>query len=508
MINESFDAMDTPNKKRKRDNFSRFVSSTPIKLANKENFLFSDSMCMEHKSIADIVAERNASKMKEANEFEVIRKPPKKKKKNTEDKCFVNPCLDLQVEEKSINPFEVVRSDNTEAIKLAQGVANEALDVAVNAEAHEAPTKVATNPFEVVRESELSQTVVKGIDNSAWELNPPARTPLMMPLPFTPTVNHRIDFSNMPDNLTPSALLSTKLILESQEEVGTPKKSVTVKSRKSLSVISEEVEIDIGEELDNYQLQLENSINEAKLQKRKYVFDAPKTIFEENESEKEQREEEEEDKAESPVLNNATYTKEVSKVIEESVIEVQVTVTETITETRSVMKESSVDHEPFLDENNEDVQFEEVDSFEEDFGKLGQFKRAYRTEAPAVFKRPSAVTALETQPKKMNLGGSIRRSIRRLMNPKTDKADKSSESNETEKHEGIFQSIRHSLRRKAKPKTNPVSLDNSVVGRTVFREKSNEDDGSKKTLERPTLKRHVVKTMKTFMESVEEFDHY
>lgn len=516
MINESFDAMDTPNKKRKRDNFSRFVSSTPIKLANKENFLFSDSMCMEHKSIADIVAERNASKLQQTNDFEVIRKPPKKKKKSAEESCFVNPCLDLQVQEKSINPFEVVRSDNTEAIMLAQGVANEALDIAVNTEAHEVPKTVATNPFEVIRESELAQTVVKGIDNTALEVNPPARTPLMMPLPFTPTVNHRIDFSNMPDNLTPSALLSTKLILESDEEAKTPKKNVTVKSRKSLSVISEEAEIDISEELDNYQLQLENSINEAKMQNRKYVFDTPKTIMEENENEEEvQQEEDDDEKTGAPVVNNATYTKELSRVNEETTthVEFHVSVTETHATTFSsvksaMKKESSVDDEPYLDENNEDVQFEEVDSFEDDFGKLGQFKRAYRTEAPAVFKRPNVKTQHDSQPKKMNLGGSIRRSIRRLINPKTDNTEKSSEeSTENEKPEGIFQSIRHSLRRKAKPKTIPVNLDNSVIGRTVFSEKSNEDS-SKKTLQRPTLKRHVVKTMKTFMENVEAFDHY
>lgn len=282
MINESFESLETPNKKRKRE-ISRFVSSTPIKLANKENFLFSDSLCMEHKSIADIVAERNAAnKLQKTNEFEVIRKPPKKKKKSSEDSCFVNPCLDLQSSEVPINPFEVVRSDNTEAILLAKGVSNPALEVA----AEENVTKVSTNPFEVIRDSE--PVVVKGIDNSALELNPPVHLPLMMPLPFTPTVNHRIDFSNMPENLTPSALLATKLVLESNDVVGTPKRVVASVTRKSLSVISEvSEEIDIGEELDNYQLQLENSINEAKMQNRKYVFDAPKAIAEEPEAEEE-----------------------------------------------------------------------------------------------------------------------------------------------------------------------------------------------------------------------------
>lgn len=501
MINESFEGIETPGKKRKRDNMSRFVSSTPIKLANKENFLFSDTLCMEVKSIAEIVAERNLSKLSKVNEFEVIRKPPKKKKKSSAECCFVNPGLDLKVDEKVINPFEVVRSDNTEAILLAKGFSNPALDVVVNAEM--AMVKVSTNPFEVIREtSELPKDVTaKGIDNSALELVSPPHMPLMLPLPFTPTVNHRIDFSNMPDNLTPCALLASKLVLENNENTaaacGTPKRNTTVKLRKSLSVISEENDdIDIGEELDNYQLQLENSINEAKLQNRKYVFDTPKTITEEPE-EDEEDEVEESSKAEvTTAPSDATYTKEILKIIEESTKEIYIT---SSVDTLSGLKESDVD------DNNEDVQFEEVDSFDEDFGKLGQFKRAYRTDAPATFKRPT-LPSTDAQPKKMNLGGSIRRSIRKLISHKST----ANESSEKEKHEGLFQTIRHSLRRKPKPKTAPTvaaSLDISVMGRTVFRETSN-DDGLKRTLEKTTLKRHVVKTMRTFMENVEEFDHY
>lgn len=498
MINESFDGMDTPNKKRKRDIPSRFVSSTPIKLANKENYLFSDSFNngMEHKSIAEIVAEKNAVKLQKVNEFEVIRKPPKKKKKTLEDFSFVNTGLDLKVGEKSINPFEVVRSDNTEAILLAKGVSNQGLDPVENYE----PTnvKAATNPFEVIRETELPK-IDGGIDNSALELNPPVHVPLMLPLPFTPSVNLRIDFSNMPDNLTPSGLLATKLVLGKDEDppvIGTPKRVTAVTARKSLSVISEEAEIDIGEELDNYQLQLENSINEAKMQNRKYVFDLSKVKEEPDNGETEEEAQlGDPPKGDPSVVNNATYTKENSRIIETST-----------KEATAGVKESDIDDTKLFDDHNEDVQFEEVDSFEEDFGKLGQFQRAYRTDAPAVFKKPEVKTSTDSLPKKLNLGGSIRRSIRKLINHKS---EKSNEQSENEKHEGLFQSIRHSLRRKAKPKTAPVNLECSVLeSRSVFRETSSDDGGQKKTLERPTLKRRVVKTVKTFTESVEEFDHY
>lgn len=480
MINESFEGVD---KKRKRDNNSRFVSSTPIKASNKENFLFSDSNCMEIKSIAELVAERNA--------FEVVRKPPKKKKKNAEDSCYVNKGLDEKAEEKSINPFEVVRSDNTEAILLAQGFSNQALDVFVNAEPMVVHQKVSTNPFEVVRENELPKPVA-GIENTAHELN---QQQLTLSLPFTPTVNHRIDFSNMNGSLTPCTLLSSKLVIENNESVGaaigTPRRNMTVKSRKSLSVISEE-EIDISEELDNYQLQLENSINEAKMKNRKYNFDTPKAIEEECENTEQGTENLKEGEAD---VNNATYTKDVSRIVEVSTVE-----TKSINSMKA-LKESNVDDEPFIDDNNEDVQFEEVDSFEEDFGKLGQFQRAYRTEAPITFKRPTAMPSSESQQKKKNLAGSIRRSFRKLISHKPE------ESSDNEKHEGLFQTIRHSLRRKQKPKATSVNLETTIQGRSVFREPSVEEC-PKKTLERATLKRHVVKTVRTFMESVEEFDHY
>lgn len=498
MINGSFEMMDTPGKKRKRENFQKFVSSTPIKMSNKENFLFSDS-CMEVKSIADLVAERKALQTVPVtvNDFEVIRKPPKKKKKpvTVEECCFVNPGLDLKVDEKVINPFEVVRDDDTEAKLLAKGVSNPALDIN-NEQPIQKNAEISTNPFEVKREVVEVPKPVCGIENSALDLNNPVRAALLLPLPFTPTVNHRIDFSSMPDNLTPSALLSTKLVIENNEAkvapIGTPKRNTTqTKAGRSLSVISEE-EIDIGEELDNYQLQLENSINEAKIQNKQYEFETKSQVEQEPEAEQTK------DK-----INSETFTKEILKTIEESTKNIG---------SLSGLKESDVDCGDFYpDDINDDVQFEEVDSFE-DVGKLGQFKRAYRTDAPTAppvadeFKKPSAEPIKKSTSK---LTGSIRRSIRKLIHPKSSSNDneKSSENSDP-KHDGIFQTIRHSLRRKHKPKVEEaVSLETTIVGRQVFKETSNEEI-PKRTLEKRTLKRNIVKTVKTFMESVEEFDHY
>ena len=485
MINESFDLNDTPNKKRKRDNgFSVFTSSTPIK-ANKENFMD----FMEIKSIAELVvlqkSERNTNtKPVPTNEYEVIRKPPKKKKK-ADDGCFVNPGLDLKVDEKVINPFEVVRRDNTAAIKLAQGFENPALDFGAIESSNQ--LTLITNPFEVFRDSKVEEVSAcasmmntAGIDNTALELNPPVHTPMMLSLPFTPTVNHRIDFSNMPDNMTPCSMFSAKLVIDNECNAGitTPKKIPIIKPRKSLSVISEEIEIDIGEELDCYQLQLENSINEAKLKNRKYSFDSTKTIAQETTIES---------------LKSSTFivTKDTLMTIEESKEDAEEAEEE-------IKNEESI---PQID--NDDVQFEEVDS-EDDFEKLGQFKRAYRTEPLKINKLP--LKPMSGNIKKPSFSGSIRRSIRKLISHPLN--ERSSETSE-DKPDSLFSTIRQSLRRRAKPKTIVVqSLDSSIMGRQVFREKVNTEAG-KRTLERTnSIKKHVVKSMKSFQKSVEEFDRF
>lgn len=60
---------------------------------------------MEVKSIAEIANEKSDAE----NPYEVIRKPPKKKKKaDIEEVCFENPALNLDGPEKRFNPFEVI----------------------------------------------------------------------------------------------------------------------------------------------------------------------------------------------------------------------------------------------------------------------------------------------------------------------------------------------------------------------------------------------------------------
>lgn len=96
---------DTPNKRKRHeskydDSVDHYGNPNRL-LANKEN----NYLGMEVKSIAQMIADKTIE-----NPFEVIRKPPKKKKKSDiEDSCFVNPALNLNGPETVLNPYEVKR---------------------------------------------------------------------------------------------------------------------------------------------------------------------------------------------------------------------------------------------------------------------------------------------------------------------------------------------------------------------------------------------------------------
>lgn len=155
--NNTFELAITPSRKRKRENLesgkfdtplgthqpstegtpvaacftNAAFSSTPKKaigkrLLRKENRNpFLTNPCLEVKSIADIAQRhqknldvdeiKNEDSIPE-NPYEVVRKPPKKKKRRTEieEACFENPALNLELPEKQFNPFEV----NEEALGL------------------------------------------------------------------------------------------------------------------------------------------------------------------------------------------------------------------------------------------------------------------------------------------------------------------------------------------------------------------------------------------------------
>ncbi|XP_053697191.1 uncharacterized protein LOC128744321 [Sabethes cyaneus] len=528
-------AVETPGKKRKRNadtnpflSFSDqtfcIPSSTPIhnkqidgsgfenpsfryNSSNKENYnIFSDS-CMEVKSIAELAAVGNGD-----NPFEVIRKPPKKKKKHAsfEDSCFVNPGLNLAAADKpAVNPFEVCRSEETAQRENDSCFVNGGLNIKGKDNGE------GLNPFEIVRptaqvETKVAEpsepTVLKGIENPALEMPTYA-----LAVPFTPSVNHRINFQELPPTaLTPCQMLAKNLVFSpdpsKEGRLTTPKRNVTITKRKSLSVISEE-QLDIGEELDCYQLELENSINEAKVLKQKGTVGSSSNTHKtrrslidskhiSNLSVKLKQLEELEDEKETE-----------SKEISEQQPEVQAQVIEISTPTQAtftVVKETSIKEEIRINITNPDVQFEEVDDFEDEeqdvdlFANPAPFQRAYRKkEDPKQeqmdFKLPEAIGPSATKSHKVK--DAIRRSFRRLIHPKQQHQELVVEAAEKppkpeESHGGLMASIRHSLRRKTHRGTKakdqpedeadqqqPSVLEMSIIAegpRAVFKQPSND----------------------------------
>lgn len=115
------------------------------------------------------------------------------------------------------------------------------------------------NPFEIQRcQSVETTTSAVGVENTGLKDGQVVSTDLKISLPFKPTVGCRIDFTNIPiEELTPSKLLADKLVFS----------PVLLLPKRSLDSASEDSSMDIGKELDRYQLELENSINEAKMRK-------------------------------------------------------------------------------------------------------------------------------------------------------------------------------------------------------------------------------------------------
>lgn len=90
-------------------------SSTPKKVLGKrrlplvkikENVGIFPRIGLEVKSIAETALQEGTQIPQ--NPYEVVRKPPKKKKRHSDETaCFENPALNLELPEKQFNPYEV-----------------------------------------------------------------------------------------------------------------------------------------------------------------------------------------------------------------------------------------------------------------------------------------------------------------------------------------------------------------------------------------------------------------
>lgn len=365
--------------------------------------------------------------------------------------CFSNPALNLKIQDASAirNPFEVKRED--------------------------LPVKPVTdpillNPFEIPEEN-LKHT----------EVGTPKPCKLKLGLPFVPTVGCRIDFKDISmSQLTPSKLLAEKLVF-----------SPVVKPKVSLGSIGEETTMDIGKELDRYQLELENSINEAKLRKNGIMEDEMPFSPPDNNYQVQIVDIEKKSKF-TQKLYEISEDAETEEVIEETTQETEEHHIEIHVQketNKEEIKEIKTDNNPFLYDLNtqlqrtetaevieienldelygcteDDLEVEE-DSF--DFKTPAPFVRAYTKPQESGNKLKVSRESLtnenktgnhevETEDhikKSLNVKNIIRKSIRKLMHPNQhDEKVQMSRENEDlidkPDHNGLMNAIRQSLRRK------------------------------------------------------------
>lgn len=355
-----------------------------------------------------------------------------------------------------------------------------------------------------------------GIENPGLDVR---HAPLAIGVPFTPTVGCRIDFKNINiEDLTPSALLNRHLILS-------PVKTLeeTAPKRPNLSVISEEA-VDISKELECYQLEIENSMNEAKATNKQSV-DCAMASKKDFPSLKQL----------SSVDNENEKKPKITKTEPNIAIEVAQLKTdehlchghETSNGPKDCPKSStpktpnenciakySLDRSFTINENpeNPDIVYEEVNDSHisndippnknvnavnnEIFKDPAPFVRVYRRDVP---KKPSNVPIKTTNEKQfehdeklkdshegfIGIRSSIRKSIRKLINPNGSK--NSNEVKPTKDQpisagssNNILTTIRHSLRRK-QPKQplatstprqslNEISIIDTSEPRTVYKD--------------------------------------
>lgn len=331
----------------------------------------------------------------------------------------------------------------------------------------------------------------------------------------------------------------------------------TTPKRTNLSVISEEA-VDISKELECYQLQLENSMNEAKATNKR----GNKNLMD--------------------IKRKSTFSKRLSAVDADPVVNLQIEEAEVVTPTKveehschdssghndcprsstpktpneNCIAKYSVDKSISINENP-DVVYEEVNEShvnneaepqneqlesihtEDDtelFKNPAPFVRTYRRD---VRKRPTIVNEPETKnddkPKENHevfsgIRSSIRKSIRKLIHPNSGNKSKNSEETTPTKEQvqnpsnNILTSIRHSLRRK-QPKQplatstprqslNDISIIDTAEPRAVYKDNVfsarinsiDEDMLRPRTNLRSSLRRskHAVKNV--FKKATEDYE--
>ncbi|XP_036338608.1 uncharacterized protein LOC118748342 [Rhagoletis pomonella] len=357
--------------------------------------------------------------------------------------CMQDPCLEV----KSI--ADIIQS-------------NCFVNAALNLRSQDASS--TRNPFEIQRCTNVQPiTAVVGVENRGLDDGPAVPTDLKIVLPFKPTLGCRIDFSNIPiEQLTPTKLLADKLVFS----------PVLAVPKRSLDSASEESSMDIGKELDRYQLELENSINEAKMRKTNGTCMDSQTS---------------ELTLQVDVEQKITFTQRLAEIVEEDEekenesFKDEIIKTTTTEEFTIQSHDTEISGKAQIEHVNDELKTEDVayasdsDDEEIDFRVPAPFVRAYHRINPqdatgskeSLHSTGSSNSATDHK-KSLNVRNIIRKSLRKLMHPNKhdDIAEKKSvekqqhllqneevETKEKQPHIGAYKFIRNSLRRKAAPKT-------------------------------------------------------
>lgn len=346
---------------------------------------------------------------------------------------------------------------------------------ALNLRGSDAPASL--NPFEIHRPSEISAVAGNpaGVENPALA-EEPLPTNLKIGLPFVPTVGCRIDFNGMSlSQLTPSKLLADKLVFSPVAPLSAP-------AKRSLGAISEESSMDIGKELDRYQLELENSINEAKLRKNGIVLETTKTEVDVDVQLVQQLSPQREQLERHIVCTTRTQTlTEIVEAAEEQEVEKlteagqpqQLEIEELPSEVAKVTEPNpELEVEPVLDGNDVAYASEsepEDEDDELDFKAPARFVRAYRPAATVAGSKESLQSIASSKSSKSDKSAKsnghgvrnmIRKSIRKLMHPMHHQQQQQQEQSEEpaqHHHNNIISSIRHSLRRRPQKQPQPAA---------------------------------------------------
>lgn len=317
-----------------------------------------------------------------------------------------------------------------------------------------------------------------GIENPGLEIQ---STNLAIGVPFTPTVGCRIDFKNVPlEALTPCSMLNKKLIFS---PVKKPTELTPKRRTSTLSVISEEA-VDISKELECYQLELENSMNEAKATKKRDTMSlidmkhkktlakrlsAGDCMKDDNNPEIKRDENLPTGPTPKTISSNAKSTEHSCQDSTDGRNECPKS------STPKTPNETCIAHYPVDDNDksiaeNPDVIYEEVEDTQVEIQEINVFKnpapfvRNYRRDIrkPATIQNQKYGSEEKNENKDHemlgNIRSSIRKSFRKLMQGAHGNEKRSTEelsAPENPPTTGFLSTIRRSLRRK--PKENPAN---------------------------------------------------